>query len=47
MTLTTEQKDAIDEMVQRRMTNTNETEEQAAEHLIKYFEGLAEYAKKD
>ncbi|MDB4484611.1 hypothetical protein N9026_00180 [bacterium] len=39
MTLTPAQKDAIDEMVQRRMKNTNETEEVAAEHIIQFFEG--------
>ena len=43
--LTPELKDAIDEMVQRRMENTNETEEVAAEHILKYFEGLVDMMK--
>lgn len=43
--LTPELKDVIDEMVKRRMSNTNETEKQAAEHIIKMIEGLADYLK--
>ena len=43
--LTPELKDAIDEMVQRRMKNTNETEEVAAEHILKVFDGLVDMMK--
>ena len=45
MTLTPAQKDAIDEMVQSRMKNANETEEEAAENITKIFEGLVDMMK--
>ena len=39
--LTDEQKQAVDDMVTRRMDNTGETWEQARDHIVKYLEGLA------
>jgi hypothetical protein len=35
--LTNEQKEALDEMIQRRVTNTGETVKQAKEHILNYL----------
>ena len=39
--LTDEQKQAVDDMVTRRMTNTGETQVEATDHIIRYLKGLA------
>lgn len=39
--LTAEQKKAVDQMVNDRMSNTGETREQASKHIAKYLERCA------
>ena len=39
--LTNEQKQAVDDMVTRRMENTGESKAEASKHIIKYLRGLA------
>lgn len=41
-TLTTEQIDAIEGMIARRLENTDETREQACEHIANYLRSRAE-----
>ena len=36
--LTIQQKTALDEMLERRMSNANETYEEAKRHLVRFFE---------
>ena len=44
--LTDEQKQAVDDMVTRRMDNTGETWEQARDHIVQYLRGLASALEK-
>ncbi len=45
--LTTQQKTALDEMLERRMSNANETYEQAKAHLIRFFEDRIDSKDRD
>jgi len=43
--LTQEMKDAIDDMLRRRMENTGETEQESREFLANYFRERAEWLR--
>ena len=43
--LTTKQKEALDDMVMRRVLGTDETQSQAAEHIANYLAGDSVYTK--